>query len=219
MPYKLDSELQYSKTCLKRPLKNNTKIGSHDRLSLNAGQRYCRMLQGMHSAIISTFIKEPFVINILVLSTYKAADQSTHRFTIWKTLRYSWFHRPSVLFRISIGTQVTCTYITWLSQPIEICSITTRPSSHVLEASIKKPKEILFCVQTGLYVLHTKWGLVERGHLEPLCMFIVTSKTNSMVMWHRAIKSTVETLYSTFDYYEAVLLCFSKSIPMTFCFI
>ena len=60
---------------------------------------------------------------------------------------YSWFHRPSVLFRISIGTQVTCTYITWLSQPIEICSITMRPSSHVLEASIKTPKEILFYKQ------------------------------------------------------------------------
>ena len=92
----------------------------------------------------------------------------------------SWFHRPSVFFPISIGTQVTCTYITWLSQPIEICSITTRPSSHVLEASIKTPKEILFCKQTGLYILHTKWGLVVRGHLEPLCMFIFTSKTNFM---------------------------------------
>ena len=31
-----------------------------------------------------------------------------------------------------------------------------------------------------LYILHTKWGLVVRGHLEPLCMFIVTSKTNFM---------------------------------------
>ena len=92
----------------------------------------------------------------------------------------SWFHRPSVLFWISIGTQVTCTYITWLSLPIEICSITTRPSSHVLEASIKTPKEILFCKQTDLYILHTKWGVVVRGHLEPLCMLIVTSKTNFM---------------------------------------
>ena len=95
-------------------------------------------------------------------------------------IRYSWFHMPSVLFRISIRTQVTCTYITWLSQPIGIRSITTRPSSHVLEASIKTPKEILFCKQTGLYILHTKWGLVVRGHLKPLCMFIVTSKTNFM---------------------------------------
>ena len=35
----------YSKTCLKRPLKKKTKIGFQDRLSLNAGQKYCRMLQ------------------------------------------------------------------------------------------------------------------------------------------------------------------------------
>ena len=36
----------YSKTCLKRPHKRKTKIGFQDRLSLNAGQKYCRMLQG-----------------------------------------------------------------------------------------------------------------------------------------------------------------------------
>ena len=33
---------------------------------LNAGQKYCRMLHGEHSAILSTFIKLPFVINIFV---------------------------------------------------------------------------------------------------------------------------------------------------------
>ena len=42
----------YSKTCFKGPLKKKTKIGFHDRLSLNAGQKYCRMLQGEHSAIL-----------------------------------------------------------------------------------------------------------------------------------------------------------------------
>ena len=36
----------YSKICLKRSLKRTQKIGFHDRLSLNAGQKYCRMLQG-----------------------------------------------------------------------------------------------------------------------------------------------------------------------------
>ena len=51
----------YSKTCLKRPLKKKIKIGFQDKLSLNAGQKYCRMLQGEHSAILSTFIKLPFV--------------------------------------------------------------------------------------------------------------------------------------------------------------
>ena len=33
----------YSKTCLKRPLKRRPKIGFQDRLSLNSGQKYCRM--------------------------------------------------------------------------------------------------------------------------------------------------------------------------------
>ena len=48
---------------LKRP-----KTGFQDQLSLNAGQMYCRMLQGEHSAILSTFIKLPFVIKTFVLS-------------------------------------------------------------------------------------------------------------------------------------------------------
>ena len=37
--------LMYSKTCLKQPLKKKTKIGFKDRISLNAGQKYCRMRQ------------------------------------------------------------------------------------------------------------------------------------------------------------------------------
>ena len=37
---------------------------------LNAGQKYCRMLQGEHSAILLTFIKVPFVIKIFVLSIF-----------------------------------------------------------------------------------------------------------------------------------------------------
>ena len=47
----------YSKTCVKRPLSKGPKIGFQDQLSLNAGQKYCRMLQGKHSAILLAFIK------------------------------------------------------------------------------------------------------------------------------------------------------------------
>ena len=36
----------YSKTCLKRPLPKRPQIGFQDQLLLNAGQKYCRMLQG-----------------------------------------------------------------------------------------------------------------------------------------------------------------------------
>ena len=54
----------YSKTYLERPLKKKTKIGFQDRFLLNAGQKYCRMLQWERSAILSTFIKLPFVKRI-----------------------------------------------------------------------------------------------------------------------------------------------------------
>ena len=63
--------MSYSKTCLKRPLKKKTKIGFQDRLLLNAGQKYCRMLQREHSAVLLTFIKLPFVINTFVLSIFE----------------------------------------------------------------------------------------------------------------------------------------------------
>ena len=49
---------KYSKTCVKQPRSN-------------AGQKYCRMLQGEHSAILLTFIKLPFVIKIFVLSIFE----------------------------------------------------------------------------------------------------------------------------------------------------
>ena len=54
----------YSKTCVKWPLSNRPKIGFQDQLSLNAGQKYCRMLQGEHSALLLIFIKLPFVLSI-----------------------------------------------------------------------------------------------------------------------------------------------------------
>ena len=60
----------YSKTCLKRPLKKKTKTVFQDRLSLNSGQKYCRMLPLEHSAILLTFIKLPFAIKTFVLSIY-----------------------------------------------------------------------------------------------------------------------------------------------------
>ena len=61
----------YSKTCVKRPLSKRRKIGSQNQLSQNAGQEYCRMLQGEHSAMLSAFIKLPFVIKTFVLSIFE----------------------------------------------------------------------------------------------------------------------------------------------------
>ena len=64
-------KFKYSKICLKRPLKKKTKIGFQDQLSLNAGQKFCRMLQREHSAIRSTFFKLPSVIKIFVLTIFE----------------------------------------------------------------------------------------------------------------------------------------------------
>ena len=46
----------YSKTCVKRPHKNRQNKDLNDKWSLNEGQKYCRMLQGEHSAILLTCI-------------------------------------------------------------------------------------------------------------------------------------------------------------------
>ena len=61
----------YSKTCVKQPLSKRPKMFFQDGLLLNAGQKYCRMLQREHSAILSTFIKLPFVIKTFVLSVFE----------------------------------------------------------------------------------------------------------------------------------------------------
>ena len=50
----------YSKTCVKRTLSKRQKIGFQDQLLLNADQKYCRMRQGEHSAILLTFILQYF---------------------------------------------------------------------------------------------------------------------------------------------------------------
>ena len=46
-------------------------VGFNTDYLLNAGQKYCRMLQGEHSAILSTFIKLPYSIKTFVLSIFK----------------------------------------------------------------------------------------------------------------------------------------------------
>ena len=61
----------YSKTCVKRPLSKRPKICFQDQLSLNAGQKHHRMLEGEHSVMLLTFIKLPFVIKITVLSIFE----------------------------------------------------------------------------------------------------------------------------------------------------
>ena len=64
-------EDRYSKTCVIWPPPKRPKIGLQVQLSLNVGQKYCRMLQGEHSAILLTLIKLPFVIKIFVGSIFE----------------------------------------------------------------------------------------------------------------------------------------------------
>ena len=68
------TKLLYSKACVKRSLSERPKIGFQDQLSLIAGHKYCRMLQGElraeDSAMLSTFIKLPFVNKVFVLSFF-----------------------------------------------------------------------------------------------------------------------------------------------------
>ena len=58
-------------SCVKWLLSKRPKINFQDQLSLNAGQKYCRMLPLEHPAILLTFIKLPFVIKIFVLSIFE----------------------------------------------------------------------------------------------------------------------------------------------------
>ena len=60
-----------SKTCLKLSLKKNTQIGFQVDCRLMQVKKYCRMLQGEHSAILLTFIKLPFAIKTFVLYIFK----------------------------------------------------------------------------------------------------------------------------------------------------
>ena len=55
----------FSKTCLKRSLKNRPNEGLKDKWLLNEGRKYCRMLPLEHSAILLTCIKQ-----LSVLKTY-----------------------------------------------------------------------------------------------------------------------------------------------------
>ena len=66
--------IKYSKTCLKQPLRKKAK-NWFSRLLVNAGQKYCRMLQGEHSAMLSLSHHD------LVLSMFEWPLKTG--FTVW----------------------------------------------------------------------------------------------------------------------------------------
>ena len=66
----LSIDLYTVKSVYKAGLKK-TKIDFQDQLPLNAGQKYCRMLQEEYSTILLSFINQPFVIMVFVLSIFE----------------------------------------------------------------------------------------------------------------------------------------------------
>ena len=76
-------------------------IGFQDRLSLNAGQKYCRLLQNAlleHSAILSTCIKLPCVFKTFVLSIVAAQDRFYYTFVVQlATFHTTWLAGSVVL--------------------------------------------------------------------------------------------------------------------------
>ena len=65
--YSYENNLEEAQTCVKQPLSIKTIKCFSIKLSLNAGQKYCRMLQRKHTAILSTFIKLLVVIKAICI--------------------------------------------------------------------------------------------------------------------------------------------------------
>ena len=63
-------KMQYSKNCLKRLLKKTKNCLSRP-IILNAGQKKLQNVPKEHSAILSTFIKLPFVAKTFVLYIFE----------------------------------------------------------------------------------------------------------------------------------------------------
>ena len=107
-PYQEKISCRNTGACLKWLLSERPKIGFQDQLLLNAGQKYCRMLLGEHSAILLTFIKLPFVLKIFVLSIFSGTDFTVCWMEEWGDQLSNWFLKrtiqvDSISFKRGIG--------------------------------------------------------------------------------------------------------------------
>ena len=93
----VESVYWYSKTCVKQPPSKRPKIGYQYQLSLNAGQKYCRMLQGEHSAILLTFIKHS-----AILLTFIKHSAILLTFIKHSAILLTFIKLPFVIFVLSI---------------------------------------------------------------------------------------------------------------------
>ena len=104
--------LKDSKTCLKRPSEKRSNIGFQDQLLLNAGQKYCRMLQEVHSAILLTFIKLPFAIKIFVLSIFKWPFYTGFTVDGWEN-NYNFMHKSFLIWTYAIMNSWATFQLIW----------------------------------------------------------------------------------------------------------
>ena len=87
---------------------NKTENWFSSQLLFNAGQRYCRMLQWEHSAVLLTFIKIPLVIDMFVVFVFEWPFYTG--FTVYLTKLDGRFHHADL-------------YTTLLNFNLLICSI------------------------------------------------------------------------------------------------
>ena len=95
----------YSKPCVKRSLFKRQIIGFQDQLLLNAGQKYSRMLQGEHYAILSCadpgiFVRG-FQVSLTKNSSYNPFFWSS---TCFREVKGS-ISKKSIIFKVPEGIQ------------------------------------------------------------------------------------------------------------------
>ena len=82
----------YSKTCLKRSLKNRQNKDVYDKCKLNEGRKNCRMLPLEHSAILLTYIQQQSVLKINLVfflsdrlrqAILYSFDSAIHSLNLW----------------------------------------------------------------------------------------------------------------------------------------
>ena len=79
-----------------------TKMDFQDQLSLNAGQKYCRMLRGEHSAILSTCIMLQHGFKTFCSSIFERTLNTG--FTVWTVHRTGYMHQGTeVIFLLDGG--------------------------------------------------------------------------------------------------------------------
>ena len=158
----------YSKSCVKRPLSKRPQIGFQYQLMLNVGHKYCRMLQGEHSAILLTFMKHLFVIKIFVLSNFEWLFYSgftVHIFISNWTALLDWIRGREKIMSESVCSDLGLT--SWRLCCLFVLFNSLRPINNL---SVKQGRVFLGWTITklGLMCLAQGHNAVTQVRLEPM---------------------------------------------------